>query len=115
MSKQPAAADTVTTGYLTALGCSTVPAKVSEPDPQQRSRPEQHREVENKCTGSHTWELQQRVWVRVTEENEIPEVQTGIRGWETWRKEGIGTMKVRSNISEFRVFFITSLSFALLL
>ena len=117
LSEQPAPADTATTGYLTAVGCSTVPTKVSEPDPQQRSTPEQRRELESESTGLHTWELQQGVQLRVTEENEIPEAQTGTLVWETWRKEGIksiGNMKVQSDISEFRFSFITSLSFAVL-
>lgn len=104
--------------YLTAVGCSTVPTEVSEPDPQQRSRPEQHRLLESESTGLHMQELQQGVQLCVTEENEIPEAQTGILVWETWRKEGIkniGDRRVWSNISGSRFSFITSLSFPLLL
>lgn len=42
-------------------------------------------------------EPQQGVQLCVTEENEIPEAQTGILVWETWRKEGI------KNIGDMRV------------
>lgn len=104
--------------YLTAVGCSTVPTEVSEPDPQQRSRPEQHRLLESKSTGLHMQALQQGIQLCVMEKNEIPEAQAGILVWETCRKEGIkniGDMRVRSNIGGFRFSFITSLSFPLLL